>query len=233
MKDGPTSLKPLTTRKRIRKQKKEELKPWPFDFLLASPVKPAATAATKAGKMAKDKAQEAPANGAPKPSAATKTGSHGAGRAQETAASGPTLPKELIEQHMLSVTPLAGADLEELEEAIRGIESPCGNVVWGECWVKRRTRTRRGGPGAAVTLEVSVIYNGCRGRRRIPYSCRKNRIAYGAANWDLPPHGEALTVEDVVRHVRGLDGLVAGCEVVARRSWAVNAVSHGGNWGAS
>lgn len=224
MKDGPTTLKPQTTRrKRIRKRKTEELKPWPFDFLLASPVKP--TTGKKTGKMAKDKAQETPANGAPKPKAATK--------AQETTAAWPTLPKELIEQHTLSVTPLAGADLEELEDAIRDIESPCGNVVWGECWVKRRTRTGRGGPGAAVTLEISVIYNDCRGHRRIPYSCRKNRIAYGAVNWDLPPHNEALTVEDVVRHVRGLDDLVAACEVVAQRGWAVNAVSHGGNWGAS
>lgn len=207
MKDGPTTLKPQTTRrKRIRKPKKEELKPWPFDFLLASPAKP--TTAKKTGKMAKDKAQE-------------------------TAATCSSLAKEFIEQHTLIVTPRAGADLEELEDAIRDIESPCGNVVWGECWVKRRTRTQRGGPGAAVTLEISVIYNDCRGRRRIPYSCRKNRIAYGASTWDLPPHREALTVEDVVRHVRGLDGLVAACEVVAQRSWAVNAVSHGGNWGAS
>lgn len=227
--DGPSCLKPRSSsRKRIRKRKKNELTPWPFDD-----PKPTTTA-IKTSTMAKDKTKEAPASGPSKPSAATKTGEstskvQKANRMSKGTQINPsTLPKDLIEQHTLSVTPQAGADMEELEEAIRSIESPCGNIVWSESWIKKRTRG--GGP---ATLDINVIYNDCSGHRTAPYSCRKNRTAYGAANGDLPPHGEALSVEDAVRHMRGLDGLVAACEVVARRSWAVNAVSHGGDWRAA
>lgn len=193
--------------------------------------------------MAKHKAQEPPASGPSKPNAAIKTSKTAphkarettskvqkAGRkAKETPTKHSTLPKELIEQHTLRVTPHGGADMEELEEAIRNIKSPCGNVVWSQSWIKQGTT----GSGPA-TLDINVIYNDCSGHRTAPYSCRKNRTAYGAApGRGLPPHGGALSVEDAVRRVRGLDGLVAACEVVARRSWAVNAVSHGGDWRAS
>ncbi|KKY30677.1 hypothetical protein UCDDA912_g09379 [Diaporthe ampelina] len=202
MRDGPSCLKPLSaSRKRIRKQKKKELTLSPFDDLLTIPLEP--IAAIESGTMAKPKAQETPT-------------------------SGPTLPKEVIEQYTLSVTPRPGAGLEEMEEAIRAIESPCGNVVWSSSWTKKPTRG--GGP---VTLEINVIYNDCGHRRIIPYSCRKNRIVHGATHWDLPPHGEALRMKDVAGHVRGLADLVAACEVVARKSWELNAVSHGGTWHAS
>lgn len=193
--------------------------------------------------MAKHKAQGPPASGPSKPNAAIKTSKTATSKARETvskvqkagrkAKEAPTnhsaLPKELIEQHTLSVTPHAGADMEELEDAIRNIKSPCGNVVWGQSWIKKRTT----GSGP-TTLDINVIYNDCSGHRTAPYSCRKNRTACGAAGGrDLPRHGEALSVEDAVRRVRGLDGLVAACEVVARRIWAVNAVSHGGDWRAA
>lgn len=206
--------------------------PGPFDDLFASPPKATTAAArtVKAGTMAKGKVQKTSNGGPSKPSGATKTGTMAASKAQKKPAAGPTLPKELIQQHTLSVTPQAGADMEELEEAIRNIESPCGNVVWSESRVKERTR---GSSGTPTTLDINVIYNDCSGRRTIPYSCRQNRIAYGATSWDLPSHGDALKMEDVVRHVRDMDDLVAACEVVARRSWAVNAVSHGGYGGAS
>lgn len=224
MRNGPSALKPLPAgRKRIRKQKKNELTSWPFDDLFASPTKPT-TAAVKTGTMTKDKVQETPTAGPSKPGGATKTGKVATSKVQKTTTAGSTLPKELIKQHTLSVTPQAGADMEELEQAIRNIESPCGNVVWSESWIKKRTR----GSGP-TTLDINVIYNDCSGRKTIPYSCRQNRIAYGATKWDLPPHSEALKMEDVVRHVLDMDDLVAACEVVARKSWAVNAVSHLGN----
>lgn len=270
-KKGPTCLKPLSSsRKRIRKQKKDELTYWPFEDLFTSPPK-STTRVTKARAMAKDKAGKTATSGPSKPSAANKNGTMAASKVQKTPAAGltkpagaiqagakatsqiqdaakkageatnkaktaketptvsSTLPKELIQQHTLSVTPQAGTDMEELEEAIRNIESPCGNIVWSKSWIKQRTQ----GSGP-TTLDIIVIYNDCsRHRKPIPYSCRKNRIAYGATNWDLPPHSEALSIEDVVRHVRDMDDLVAACEVEAWRSWAVNAVSHGGNWQAS
>ncbi|KAI7783196.1 hypothetical protein LA080_012120 [Diaporthe eres] len=224
MRNGPTALKPLpASRKRIRKQKKNELKSWPFDDLFASPTKSTATA-VKTGTMTKDKIQETPTGGPSKPNAATKTSTMAASKVQKKPTTGPTLPKELIQQHTLSITPQAGADMEELEEAIRNIESPCGNVVWSESWIKKRTR----GSGP-TTLEINAIYNDCSGRKTIPYSCRQNRIVYGATKWDLPSHSDALKMEDVVRHVRDMGDLVAACEVVARKSWAVNAVSHLGS----
>lgn len=183
--------------------------------------------------MGKDETQDTPTSGPFKSSAATKTATMADSKAQKTPTSGSTLPKELIEQYTLSVTPHAGADLEEweeLEEAIRNISSPCGNVIWSSSCIKERTR----GSGP-TTLDINVIYNDCSRHhcKTVPDSCRKNSIAYGAKNWILPPHGEALRIEDVVRHVRDMDDLVAACEVLARRSWAVNAVSHGGNWRAS
>lgn len=224
MRNGPTCLKPLPAgRKRIRKRKKEELTSWPFDDLFASPPKPTTTT-VKNGKMGKDKVQKASNGGPSKPSAATKTSTMATSKVQKTTTAGSTLPKELIEQHTLSVTPQAGADMEELEQAIRNIKSPCGNLVWSESWIKKRTR----GSGP-TTLDINIIYNDCSGRKTIPYSCRKNRIVYGATKWDLPSHGDALKMDDVVRRVRDMDDLVAACEVVARKSWAVNAVSHLGN----
>lgn len=270
-KNGPSALKPLSSsRKRTRKQKKDELTFWPFEDLFTSPHKPTARV-TKTRAMGKDKAEKTATSGSSKPSAANKNGTMAASKVQKTPAAGltkpavaiqvgamatseiqgaakkageatnkakaanktpavsSTLPKELIQQHTLSVTPQAGTDMEELEEAIRNIESPCGNIVWSKSWIKQRTQ----GSGP-TTLEINIIHNDCsRHRRPIPYSCRKNRITYGATNWDLPPHGEALSIEDVVRHVRDMDDLVAACETVAWRSWAVNAVSHGGNWQAS
>lgn len=271
-KNGPSALKPLSSsRKRIRKQKKDELTVWLFDDLFTSPPKPT-TRVTKTRAMGKDKAEKTATSGSSKPSAANKNGTMAASKVQKTPAAGSTnptvalqagakatseiqdaakkareatnkaktatttpaisstLPKELIQQHTLSVTPQAGTDMEELEEAIRQIESPCGNIVWSKSWITQRTT----GSGRPTTLDINVIHNDCsRHRRPIPYSCRKNRIAYGATHWDLPPHRWALSVEDVVRHVRDMDDLVAACETVACGSWAVNAVSHGGNWQAS
>lgn len=238
MRDGPTCLKPLSaSRKRIRKRKKKELTFSPFDELLASPPQP--TAATKTGTMGEDTIQETPASGPAKPTKAIQTvamatskvqeatikAGKAVRKAKETSIKGPTIPKELIEQYTLSVTPQPGTGFEELEEAIRAIESPCGNVVWSSSWTKKPTR----GSGP-VTLDIEVIYNDCGHRRTIPYSCRKNRIVHGTTSWDLPPHGETLRMKDVVGHVRGLADLVAACEVVARKSWALNAVSHGGTW---
>ncbi|KAG6359825.1 hypothetical protein INS49_010878 [Diaporthe citri] len=206
MRNGPTCLKPLPAgRKRIKKLKKNELTPWPFDESFASPLKATTTTTTvKNGKMGKDKVQKTPTTGPSKPSAATKTGTMAASKVQKKPTTGPTLPKELIEKHTLSVTPQSGADMEELEEAIRKIESPCGNMVWSESWVKERTR----GSGP-TTLDINIIYNDCSGRKTMPYSCRKNRTVYGATKRDLPSHSDALKMEDVIHRVRDMDDLVA------------------------
>jgi hypothetical protein len=245
MRDGPSSLKPPSSRrKRTRKRKKEELTFWPSNELLtslhkssaaikiattatskaaeipvSSPNKP--TAAANTSKMATIMVQDTPFSGQAKPEIATKTGAMATGKAQDSPATAPSVPKELIEQHALSIRLQPGVGLKEVEMTIRSIESPCGNVVWSSS----RVRKPQGGKGPA-TLQIIVIYNDCSRHKTMPYACRRMR---NIPRRGFSPSHETLTMEDVVGRVRGLTKLVAACEVVARRSWAVNAVSHGGN----
>lgn len=238
MRDGPSSLKPQSSRKkRIRKRKKEELTFWLFEDLIASPLK--SSAAVKIAKMGPSKAEEIPISRPNKPSTATNTGkmtaiSLMAEDMPSTDAKKPTsttntrlmttsqvpgLPKELIEQHTLTIRPQLGARLKEVEKAIRSIESPCGNVVWGSS----RTRKPTGGKGPA-TLEINIIYNDCSHHKTMPNACFMMRaIQQGSSSH------ETLRMEDVVGRVRGLTKLVAACEVVSQNSWAVNAISGSGS----
>ncbi|KAJ0124684.1 hypothetical protein J7T55_006024 [Diaporthe amygdali] len=152
----------------------------------------------------------------------------------------PSLPKETISQYTLSVIPQLGVDIMEMEDAIRNIQSPCQNVLWSS-FEKQNNNKRRSGAasttanrsGAAPreTLEIKVIYNDCSRHKTAPYSCRKNRREYGAKHGSVPLHSKTMKIGDVLDHVRGMASLVAACEVVANRSWALNAVSHGGMWG--
>ena len=225
MRDGPSSLKPLSTsKKRIRKRQKKDLSFWPFDDLTTSPSKP--STASKIATIATRKAEDIPASDLPKPAAAIKTGTMATSKAQEPPTTVPTIPKERIEKHTLRVTPQPKADLKEVEKAIRSIESPCGNVVWSSSTMKKPTR----GSSGAATLEINVIYNDCSRRKNIPYL---GRMACGGVNGETPSHHGTLSMDDVVGRVRGLAGLVAQCEVSTQLSWTVNAVSHGGRFCAS
>lgn len=241
MRDGPSSLKPQSSRqKRIRKRKKEELTFWPFEELIASQLN--SRAAIKTAEMAPSKAEEIPisrpnrpstaantgkmttislmvkdmpSTDAKKPKTATNTGLMATSQIQEQPTTAPGLPKELIEQHILIIRPQLGVGLKEVDNAIRSIESPCGNVVWGSS----RTRKPTGGKGPA-TLKINVIYNDCSRHKTMPNACFMMR----AIHRDSSSH-ETLRMEDVVGRVRGMTNLVAACEVVAQNSWAVNAVS--------
>lgn len=152
----------------------------------------------------------------------------------------PSLPKETISQYTLSITPQLGVDIMKMEDAIRNIQSPCKNVLWNSS-EKQNNNKRRSGAGSTTvnrsgaapreTLEINMIYNDCSRHKTVPHSCWKNRRAYEAKHSSVPLHSKAMKIGDVLDHVRGMASLVAACEVRAKRSWALNAVSHGGMWG--
>ncbi|KAK2606967.1 hypothetical protein N8I77_005683 [Diaporthe amygdali] len=208
MKNGPSSLKPMSTnRKATRKRDKKELAP-----LLTVDLP----------------------TGSPEPTKSIDTLT----MAEETTMH-PSLPKETISHYTLSITPQLGADMTEIEDAISHIGSPCKSVVWSSS-KKGTNKQRKGasngathGSGAAPreTLEINLIYNDCSRHKTVPYSCRKNRREYGTKHGSVPLHSKKMKIGDVLDHVRGMASLVAACEVVAKRSWALNAVSHGGMWG--
>lgn len=245
MRDGPSSLKPQSSRhKRIRKRKKEELTLWPLEELIASQLN--SRAAIKIPEMAPSKAEEVPitrpkkpitaanmgkmttislmakdmpSTDAKKPKTATDTGLMATSQIQEQPTTAPGLPKELVEQHTLIIRPQLEVGVKDVEKAIRSIESACGNVVWGSSRLRKPT----GGKGPAM-LEINVLYNDCSRHKTMPNACFMMR----AIHRDSSSH-ETLRMEDVVGRVRGMTNLVAACEVVAQKSWAVNAVSGSGS----
>lgn len=185
-------------------------------------------AATSTGKMTSIKVQDTPFSGQTPPTAAPNTSlsTLATTKAQEPPTTWPSIPKALVEQYTLSVRPQPGASLEEIDKTIRSrIESPCGNVVWGSSrTIKPMGSGGCGGGGGAATLEMDVTYNDCSRCDPLPHVCR----------WTLKVTGrggsshlhEPLRMKDVVLLVvRGMPELVASCEVVGRRSWAVNATS--------
>lgn len=207
--NGPSALKPgLAIKKKTRKQSKKELKQSVLDTVTTSPSR--TTTDIEAQTMAADQVKEGSTHGS-------------------------TVPKEIIVQYTLRITPQPGAKMEEMEEAIRNVESPCKNAIWSSFKMKH---TQSNGPvgtfingSGAVrkeTLVINLIHNDCSHRAVIPYSCRKNRQEYNAKHGNMPPHSEAMSIRDILGVVRGMTGLVATCDVVARRSWTVNAVSHRG-----
>ncbi|POS71839.1 hypothetical protein DHEL01_v209766 [Diaporthe helianthi] len=164
-------------------------------------------------------------------SSSSRSPSTGANTTSTAATSvAPSIPKELVEQYTLIVSPKPGASLEKIEKMIRSrIESPCGNVVWGSSQTRKPTGSSDGGGGGGggcggvLTLLMEVIYHNCSRQGPIPRVCHRMHIINGRGA--LQPH-EPLTMEAVVLLVGcGLPTLVASCEVVAERSWAVNAIS--------
>ncbi|KAL1883920.1 hypothetical protein Daus18300_000028 [Diaporthe australafricana] len=206
---GPSALKPGSAiKKKTRNQSKKEPNQSALNISTTAPSE--ATTDTEARTMAANKAIENLTNGS-------------------------TLPKEVIVQYTLRITPQPGAKMEEMEEAVRNIESPCKNAIWSSSKMKHTQSndpkgTPINGSGAArkETLEINLIHNDCGHRTVVPYSCRKNRQEYHAKHWRITPHSEAMKIREILGVVRAMADLVATCEVVARRSWTVNAVSHYG-----
>ncbi|KAI3393479.1 hypothetical protein diail_4200 [Diaporthe ilicicola] len=205
---GPSALKPISAiTKTTTKQSKKDLKKLPFIESTTSPRKH--TAAIKTRAMAAEQTKEKPADGT-------------------------TIPKQVIVQYTLRVTAKPGAKMNEVEEAIRNIESPCRNGIWSASETKK---TQLDGPaGSAVngsgaareeTLEINLIHNDCSDHDVAPWPCKMNRLDYRIRNGVFPPpHREAMKIEDILGAVRGMTGLVASCEVMAEKSWSLNAVSH-------